>query len=213
MKNLLYILPVFIWLQACSQSPAPTSSEAAQSAILANSDAALGDSYDQAFRLFQFKREVNGKTENVLKVVRLADLKEELVAVLPAEGDSTAGKTKFYWSKDSKYLIAENVMADSAKQREVVLFDLKNFSIAQRNLGTLIAFDAVNEVVFYYRSLPERQNVYFYDLQNPVGESVREITVPGIGKLPTIVFSYKEKRARVKAITTDDVPMNIAIQY
>ena len=104
-------------------------------------------------------------------------------------------------------------MADSAKQREVVLFDLKNFIIAQRNLGTLIAFDAVNEVVFYYRSLPERQNVYFYDLQNPVGESVREITVPGIGKLPTIVFSYKEKRARVKAITTDDVPMNIAIQY
>lgn len=224
MKNLPYSLPAitlakaspfilcFIWLQACSQSPAPNSAGQQSNSIIADTSGTfLGNSPDKEYRLFRFNLKKGDQTEAYLKILRLKDLQETLVSTVIIE--TPTSEPKFFWSKDSKYLLVDKSMPDSAFKSEVVLFNLPNFAIEQTNPGALIAMDAMNEVVFFYRTTAERQSVCFYALEKPAKESVRDITAPPVGKLPSVIFSYKERKVKVKAYTTDDTPVNIAFLY
>lgn len=205
-------LSVFIWFHACSQSPAPNTST---TSVLTDSSAVLGSSPNNAFRLFKSTRQKGDQTETDLKILRMQDMRETLVSTVPLDDPSneiTKGP-KFFWSKDSKYLIVDNSMPDSAYKREVVLYSLPDLAVAQRNPGALIGFDAMNEVVFFYRSTDERQSICFYDLKKPSIESVRDVTAAPIGKMPTLIFSYKERKVKVKAYTTDDTPVNFSEEY
>jgi hypothetical protein len=207
MKNLFLLIPVFIWLQACSQSPsADAAKQGASQGPLPDSSSILGDSPDHAYRLFKSTRTVDGQTLTDLKVLRLNDLQQFLVSTIPND-------SKYFWSPDSRYLIAENIVADSAMQRETVFFDLGSLSTVYKKTGALIAFDAANQVVFFYFPEEGRQIISFTYLHNPTVDKRRDITAPGIGKLPSIILMTKEKQARVKAFTTDDVPVNLMVEY
>ncbi len=207
MKNLFLLIPVFIWLQACSQSPSTdVAQQGASQSTLPDSASILDDSPDHAYRLFKSARTVDGQTLTDLKVLRLKDLQQFLVSTMPNE-------SKYFWSPDSRYLIAENMVADSAFQRETVFFDLGNLRTEYKKPGALLAFDAADQVVFYYFPEEGRQVISFTYLQNPSVDKRRDIIAPGIGKLPNIILMTKEKKARVKAYTTDNVPVNVMFEY
>ena len=202
----------FIWLQACSQSPAPNAGAQQSNSILSDTaGTALGNSPDKEYRLFKFNRIAGDHTETNLKILRLKDLQEAMVSSVII--DAPATEPKFFWSKDSKYLVVDNSVPDSIYKREVLLYNLQELTVAQRNPGALIAFDAMNEVVFFYRTSVERQTICFYDLAKPGVESVRDIIAPPVGKMPTVIFSYKERNVKVKAYTTDNVPVNVVMKY
>lgn len=203
MKYLLLLLPVFLWLQACSQSP--TSGAPNQSAS-ASADTLLGSSANNEFRLFKTVRQVGGQNETELKIVRLQDGHQVSVA-------KTRSTPKFYWSKNSEFLICEGSVADSVNQRDVIVFDLTKLNFAKQTPGTLMAFDAANDVVFIYRTTLERQIIGFIDIKNPRYESIREIIAPPIGKLPILTPVPAKRELKVKAYTTDDTPMNTAFKY
>lgn len=221
MKSLLPFLLVFIWLQACSQSPSPEASAPPIASILSDSTAvALGDSPDQAYRLFKSTRPVGEQTKTDLKVVRLRDFQQTLVSTLRAEAtpnsaiaEALRSKPKFYWSKNVKYLLAENSVPDNDYEQETVLFDLASLAVAQRKPGNLLAFDAANDVAFYYQTTPERQIICFFDLKNPQRDQVREIIAAPEGKLPVVILSPKDRQAKVKAYTTGGAAVNMSFRY
>ncbi|GEM_PF-1274651 len=223
MKNLHYSLPaialakagmfviVLLCLQSCSQSPSDASNKHTAS-VLKDSSAVLGSSPDNAYRLFKGTRELDGQEVTDLILLRLHDLHETLVSTIPAK-DSLPIEPKFFWSKDSKYLLVNNSVPDSAYQYEVVLFDLANLAVAQRNPGELVNYDKANDVVFYYKTTLVRQSICYYYVGNPSKESVRDFTAIPIGKLPVLNPISAEKQARVKAYTIDNTPVNFAISY
>lgn len=207
------LFPVFFWLQACAQSPAPnTSAPGQKSSILNETAVSLGNSPDEKYRLFKNDRKNGEAIETEFVIVRFQDMKEMLLAKLPSD-TSKSNNPKYYWSKDSTNLLLESAIVDSISNREVVLFNLPTFDVAQRNKGTIIGFDAINQVVFYYRTTAERQSICFIDLKNPKKEFVRDIIAAPSGKLPSLIFSYKERRVKVKAYTTEDTPLNVALLY
>lgn len=214
MKNLFYLIPVFLWIQACSQStPGANAGQSANAhSILSDTTGnSLGNSPDGAYRLFKFNRQVGDKSVVDLSLLRLKDLKE--ISLTTITLDSTNSKPKFFWSKEGKYLVTDRSMPDSAGKAEVVLFDLQNGVEDQTNVGRLIAFDAMNQVVFYHRAEADRQDICLYYLDNPQFEKRRTIAAVSVGKLPEIIFSYKEKKARVKAFTTENTPVNVPLPY
>jgi len=206
MKNLLLVLPVFIWLQACSQAPGSEGSTAKSTDTLPDSASILGDSPDHAFRLFKSVRTVNGQSVTDLKVLRLQDLQQALVATMPSDA-------KYFVSADSKFLIAENSVPDSSFKREIVVFDLLAFSAAYRKPGNLLGFDVNNQMVFFHRTEPTQQFIVFFHLDTPTGENQRAVSAPPVEKLPSIILSPKDRRVKVKIYTTDNVPVNIAFNY
>lgn len=206
-KASFFLLPLFVWLQACSQSPAPNAEEKPAYSILNDSSGvALGDSPNREYRLFKFAGKTGETTETILKVLRLKDLQETTVATLRTD-------PKFYWSSDSRYLITENSVPDSIYQREVVVFNLKNFEMERRKQGILLNYDLLNDVAFLYRYTEERQIICFFYPKSANMEQYREILVPQDGKVPSMILSPKERKAKVKAYTTGGVPMNVAFQY
>lgn len=213
------LLPVFLWLHACSQTPTPSGNTpaAGKTSLLTDTTnaAVLGNSFNNAYRLFKSTRQDGDQSVTDLVLLRLQDMKETLVSTVPTEVQAPLpNPPKFFWSQDSKYLMVENRLADSTgTTREVVLFDLATLSIIQRHPGALVAFDQINEMVIYYRSDVERQSICYFNLRKPEVEKVRDIIAPPTGKLPAIIFVYKEKKARVKAYTTDDAPVNIILEY
>ncbi len=214
MKKFFYLIPVFLWIQACSQStPGANAGQAANghSILTDTTGNSLGNSPDGAYRLFKFKRQAGDKSVVDLNLLRLKDLKEFSLTTITL--DSSNINPKFYWSKEGKYLVTDRSIPDSAGKAEVVLFDLQNGVEDQTNPGRLFGFDAMNQVVFYHRAAEDRQNICFYYLNNPQFEKSRGIMAPAVGKLPEISFSYKEKKAKVKAFTTDNTPVNIPLQY
>jgi len=214
MKNLLFLLPGFLWLQACSQST-PNSADKSHSVLTDTTGIVLGDSPAKEYRLFKFTRQDGEQTKIDLKILRLSDLKEALVCTLPAEDDLKvmAPYPRYYWSKDSRFLVTENSINDSIYKREMVLFDLKNFSMGKRKEGNLLGFDPVNDYVFLYRETPERQGVCYFPATLPEKELVQEILIAPSGRLPTVIVVPLEKRAKVKAYMQDSVPVNFVIQY
>jgi hypothetical protein len=219
MKNLFYFIPVFIWATACSQS-APNSNTGGQasgqhSILTDTAGNSLGNSPDGAFRLFKFAKQTDAGTTTDLMLLRLGDLKEIPVATLAP--DTTAKdpgmQLKYYWSKDGRYLITNRSVQDSTHKNEVIMFDLQTLEVAQANKGYLMGIEAMHEVVFYYRPLPDRQEVCFYTLADPKYENTRGITAAPAGRLPNIIFDYKEKKARIKAYTTGGTPVNVAVVY
>lgn len=206
MKNLLLFLPVFIWLQACSQAPGSEGSTAKSSDAMPDAASILGDSPDHAYRLFKSVRTVNGQSVTDLKVLRLQDLQQTLVSTMPND-------SKYFVSADSKYLIAENSVPDSSFKREVVVFDLPAFSTAYRKPGNLLGFDLNNQMVFFHRTEPTQQFIVFFNLDTPTGENQRAISAPPVEKLPSIILSPKDRRVKVKIYTTDNVPVNVAFNY
>lgn len=215
MKYLLLLLPVFIWLEACSQSPDKDAAVNHSNSILTDTSGnALGDSPNKAFRLFKFTHKEGGKSMVDLKLLRLQDLKETLVSTIAVEDSvKTGGGPKFYWSKDSRYLIAENNVQDSVYGRETVLFDLVNFNVAKRKEGKLLNFDQVNDIAFVQRYNAERQIICFFDVKTPDAENTREALVPQEGKLPVVILAPLERKAKVKVYTTGGVPMNFSFTY
>jgi len=215
MKNLLLLLPVFLWLHACSQAPAPNSADKSHSVLTDTTGIVLGDSPGKEYRLFKFTRQDGELTKIDLKVLRLSDLKEALVSTLPAEDDLKvmAQYPRYYWSKDSKFLVTENSINDSIYNREMVLFDLTSFSMGKRKDGNLLGYDHVNDVAFLYRETPERQGVCYFPTASPEKELIQEILISPSGRLPTVIIVPLEKKAKVKAYMTDGVPVNFLIQY
>jgi len=219
MKNLFYFIPVFLWVTACSQS-SPNSSAAGQdssshSILTDTAGNSLGNSPDGAFRLFKFTKQTDAGTTTDLVLMRLSDLKEiPVTTIIPdTMAMEVSAQPKFFWSKDSKYLITNQSVQDTACQNDVILFDLQTLKVAQRNAGYLFAFEMMNEVVFFYKPMVERQEILFYSLKDPGYERNRAITAAPAGKLPNIIFEYKERKAKVKAFTTGNVPVNVAFQY
>ncbi|MFN0174889.1 MAG: hypothetical protein ACKVU0_09605 [Saprospiraceae bacterium] len=224
MKNFFYSLPaeasakagsffiVLLCLQACSQSPGSDASNKTADSLLNDPSAVLGSSPDNAYRLFKSARQLGEQTVTDLILVRLRDSLMTAVSTIPAK-DSLPREPKFFWSKDSKYLLVNNSVPDSTYHYEVVLFDLQNLAVAQRNFGELVNYDKANDVVFFYKSLPTRQSISYYYLENPSKESGRDVTVVPIGKLPNLILSVAEKEARVKAYTIDNTPVNFAFKY
>ncbi|MDO8367300.1 MAG: hypothetical protein Q7T20_10910 [Saprospiraceae bacterium] len=215
MKNLLLLLPVFLWLQACSQSPAPNAADKSHSVLTDTTGIVLGDSPGKEFRLFKFTRIDGDQTKMDLKLLRLSDLKEALVCTLPAEDDLKvmAPYPRYYWSNDSKFLVTENSINDSIYKREMVIFDLTSFSVGKRKDGNLLGFDPMNDVAFLYRETPERQGICYFPIAFPEKELVQEVLIGPSGRLPTVIIVPREKRAKVKAYMTDGVPVNFVIQY
>ena len=201
------ILFAFICVSACSQSPSSTATASPKTSVLTDSSTVLSASLNEEYRLFKSK---GGQAQTRLVVLRLSDMKETLVSSTPADAQN---EPKFFWSQDSRNLIAENATPDSISKSEVVLFDLTKMTVAQRNPGALLAFDQINNEVLFYRSAPERQSICFYNLGNPSKESVRDIIAPPVGKLPTVTFVYKERKARVKAFTSENTPVNVILPY
>ncbi len=222
MKNLFNALPAltftrvgtilfaFICVSACSQSPSPTATVSTKTSVLTDSSTVLGASLNEEYRLFKSKGQNGGLAQTNLVVLRLSDMQEVLVSSIPADNQT---EPKFFWSQDSRNLIAENATPDSTTKSEVVLFDLTKMAVAQRNPGALLAFDQINNEVLFYRSSPERQSICFYSLETPDKESVRDIIAPPVGKLPTVIFVYKERKARVKAYTSENTPVNFILPY
>lgn len=212
MKYLFLLVPVFIWLEACSQAPANDADKPAHSILSDTSGNALGDSPNKAFRLFKFARQEGEKSLVDLKLLRLQDLKETFVSTITVDAKEGVGP-KFYWSKDSRYLIAENNIQDSLYGRETVLFDLVNFNVGQRKEGRLLNFDQVNDIAFVQRFNPERQIIVFFDLKDADIEHNREVMAPQEGKLPVIILAPLEKKAKVKLYTTGGAAVNISFLY
>lgn len=214
MKNFFFLIPVFVWLQACSQSPTPSSQT--EPVILTDTTGkALGNSLDYKFRLFQFDAERGGQAVIVLKVLRLGDLQEALVSnVSPKSQKDMIEDPKFFWSKDSKYLIVENSVPDSAYEREVVLFNLPNFQIERRIQGQLLGFDPNNDVVFFYRYNTERQMVSFVELKSPAVEKTREIIAPPDGeKAPAFILNPQKRNFKIKVYTEGGAAANASFEY
>jgi len=214
MKNFFFLIPVFLWLQACSQSPS-TFNPAEQAILADTTGVALGNSLDYKFRLFKFDAERDGKSLMVLKVLRLGDLQEMLVSNLsPKSQEDIIVDPKYFWSKDSKYLIAENSVPDSAYEREVVLFNLPNFGVERRIQGQILGFDQNNSVAFLYRYNSERQWVCIVDLKNPAIEKNREIIAPPDGKkAPTFIVDPHKRSFRVKVYTEGGAAANASFEY
>jgi len=214
MKNLLLLLLGFLWLQACSQST-PNSTDKSHSVLTDTTGSVLGDSPGGEYRLFKFPRQDGDQTKMDLKVLRLSDLKEAFVSTLPAEDDLKvmALYPRYYWSKDSRFLVTENSINDSIYKREMVLFDLKNFSMGKRKNGNLLGFDPVNDYAFLYRETPERQAVAYFPVTLPEQEMVQEILIAPSGRLPTVIIVPLEKKAKIKAYMPDGVPLNFVINY
>ena len=213
---------IFICLQACSQSsPSDKAANQAHSSLTDTAAVSLGDTPSREYRLFKFTRKSGDQTFIDLKVLRLKDLKETLVSTLPVETDSASvalakingGGPKFYWSKESQYLITENSVPDSMYKREVVIFDLNSFSVMKRKQGNLLNYDVVNDFAFMYRTTAERQIICFYNVSMPDQEQVREIVAAPAGKLPIVLIAPIKREARVKAYMTGAVPINIAFNY
>lgn len=219
MKNLFNTLPAltfasvgtflfaFICFSACSQSPSPTAVASTKTSVLTDSSTVLSVSLNEEYRLFKSK---SGQAQTRLVVLRLSDMKEILVSSTPADAQT---EPKFFWSQDSRNLITENATPDSSSKSEVMLIDLTKMTVAQRNPGALLAFDQINNEVLFYRSTPERQSICFYNLGNPGKESVRDIIAPPVGKLPMVIFDYKGRKARVKAFTSENTPVNVILPY
>jgi hypothetical protein len=210
MKYLLLLVPVFIWLEACSQSPDKDAAKQSKSILTDTSGNALGDSPNKAFRLFKFTHQEGDKSMVDLKLLRLQDLQETLVSTITVEA---GGAPKVYWSKDSRYLITENNVQDSLYGREMVLFDLVNFNVAKRKAGRLINFDTVNDIAFIQRYNTERQIICFFDVKDAELEHRREVLAPQEGKLPVILFVPLERKAKVKLYTTGGAAVNISFLY
>ncbi|MFN0213663.1 MAG: hypothetical protein ACKVT2_05355 [Saprospiraceae bacterium] len=208
---------IFICLQACSQAPAPeTAGKQASGSVLSDTSAiALEDSPSREYRLFKMERIVEGQTLIDLKLLRLNDLKEALVATLSANDSlrTTGQYPKFYWSKDSKLLVTENSISDSTYKREVVVYDLTNFSVSSRKKGYLLGFDLLNDFVFTYRQTSERQIICFFNVNFPNMEQVRELIAAPSGKLPVVTVTPAKKDVRVKAYMTGAVPINFSFTY
>lgn len=160
-----------------------------------------------------------------LKLLRLKDLKETLIGTIltdppPILIDSAMErmrqvneKPKFYWSKGSEYLITENSVPDSIYERELLIFDLQNFEMAQRKPGQLLNFDPLNDMVFMYRFTRTRQTITFFDAKTPNVMHDRDITAAPTGKSPVVILSPTKKEAKVKAYMQGGVPVNIAFSY
>ncbi len=216
MKNLLLFLPLFVWLHACSQSPNSNGASGKSNSILSDTSGnTLGNSPDGQYRLFKFARKEGDKAVIDLKLLRLRDLSEALVSTLPAEDEFKvlAPYPRFYWSKDSGYLVTENSITDSVYKRETVLFDLMNFSMGKRKQGNLLGFDGVNDVAFVYRQSTERQIVCLFTVSFPEEENIREVLAAPSGRLPIVIVAPLQKSAKVKAYMPDGVPVNFAIHY
>lgn len=214
MKNFFFLIPLFVWLQACSQSP--TSSNPTAQAILTDTTGkALGNSLDYKYRLFQFNAEIEGKPVMVLKALRLGDLQEAFLSnVSPKSQQDMIEDPKFFWSKDSKYLIVENSVPDSAYEREVVLFNLINFQVERRIQGQLLGFDQNNGIAFLYRYNPERQLVAIIDLKSPAAEKIREIiAAPDGQKAPTFFVNPQKRDFRIKVYTEGGAAANASFEY
>lgn len=215
MKNFIFLIPVlFVWLQACSQSPTPAN-PTEQAILTDTSGTALGNSLDYKFRLFKFDAERGGQSVMVLKVLRLGDLQEVLLSnVSPKSQKDMIEDPKYFWSKDSKYLIVENSVPDSAYEREVVLFNLPNFQIERRIQGQLLGFDQNNDVVFLYRYNVERQMVSIVDLKSPNVEKTREIIAPPDGeKAPSFILNSQKRSFKVKVYTEGGAAANASFEY
>ncbi len=216
MKNLLLFLPVFIWFQACSQSPNPVAADKSATTILNDTTGkSLGNSPDGGYRLFKFPRQVGDQTVTELKLLQFKDMQETTVGTITPDALTKAGRTdpRVYWSKDGHFLITENIVPDSSFDHEVVLFSLQNFKIQEKKPGALLGFDLVNDIAFFYLPTAERQQIRFFEVKNPGFVQQREIIAPPSGKLPILILAPTEKKAKVKAYTTDGVPINVSIQY
>ena len=210
-KASLFVIAL-LCLQACSQSPGSDASSKTPEAQLNDPSAVLGSSPDNAYRLFKAARQLGDQTVTDLILMRLNDSKQTVVSTVPAK-DSLPREPKFFWSKDSKFLLVNNSVPDSTYNYEVVLFDLQNLAVAQRNFGELLKYDIANDVVFYYKSELTRQNICYYYVANPSKEMGRDVMDIPIGKLPNLILSVPEKEVRVKAYTIDDTPVNFAFKY
>lgn len=207
MKVLFYALMLLLGQQACSNAPTPASgngAKASDSILTDTSGVALGNSPNGAFRLFKTQLPSG---ENALKVLRLKDLYQALVATSKKD-------QKFYWSKDSRYLIADNDAPDTAAyKQQVVFFNLFNFQIEALKNGQLIGFDPLNDMTFLYRYTNERQQIVYFDLNKYEQETQREILTPPGDKVPSSVVHPKERMIKVKAYMSDGVPVNIGFNY
>ena len=207
MKNTFIVLTALICWQACSQSPntdrtpgnMPTSE-------MPDSSPILGDSPDHSFRLFTSARSGGDPSLRDLKVLRLADLQSFTVSTPPAEA-------KYFWSFDSRFLVAENTTPDSSFKREVIVFGLDKLDFRDRAPGALLAFDEANQIVFYTTPDPNSQIISFYDLKRPEIKKQRFISVAAGSKLPQLILQVTERKARVKAYGPDDVPVNVTFSY
>ena len=203
----LFLLPIFIWLQACSQAPAPASADQQSNSILSDtSGVVISDSPDGNYRLFKYTRKVGEQTETDLRILRLKDLKGALVSTLRTE-------PKAYWSSDSKDLITENSVPDSVYQREVVIYSVGTFEIYRRKQGQLINYDLVNNVVFMYTYDSTRQTITAFRVDNTDSEKRQEIVAPPAGRIPIAILAPLEKKAKIKAYTTGGAAVNIAFNY
>ncbi len=214
MKNLFYFLSAFLLLQACSESPktgtGPTAD--AYGNILADSALVLGSSPDNKFRLFRSVRKGNENGQADIVLLRMPDMKQVLVSNLPAQVNGAKYKPKSFWSKDAKYLMVDNALAEGDNPRELVLFDLTTMEVAHRQPGELLAFDEENSVVFYYRTTAERQIFAHYPLSNPGQEATRDLIAPPGDKTPIITLKTEDKEARVKAYR-GGAPINFSMRY
>lgn len=216
MKNLLLLLSVFFWLQACSQSPTPKADEPQLNSILTDtSGVAIGDAPSGGFRLFKSPRQAGDKAVIDLKLLRLHDMKGVLVATLPAEDEFklVGNYPKFYWSKESKFLITENTINDSIYKRELVIYDLNNMDISKRIKGNLLNFDNVTDMIFQYRQSEDRQMVYYFNPAFPDQANHREVIAAPSGRMPIVTLTPLQRTIRVKAYMPDNVPVNFSFQY
>jgi len=206
MKNTLLLLASFLCWQACSQSPNNDRSPGNMPTALPDSASILGDSPDHSFRLFTSKNSRGDQNLDDLKVLRLADLQSFVVSTPPANA-------KYFWSVDSRFLVAENSTPDSSFKREVLVFGLDQLDFRDRSPGALLAFDASNQIVFYTTSDSSSQIISFYELKRPEIKKQRFISVTAGNKLPQLILNINERKARVKAYGPDDVPVNISFLY
>ena len=204
MKVFFYTSAFVCALIACS-NPANSGNagKASDSILTDTSGVSLGNSPDGAYRLFKSPLPAGG---NAIKLLRLSDMKQTQVA-------TSAKDPKFYWSSDSRYLMADNDAPDSTYKQQVVFFNLINFRMEAPKNGQMLAYDQINNMLFLYRYTAERQLIVYFHLSTMDQELQREIITPPGDKIPSAILHPAQRSAKVKAYMTDGVPVNIGFNY